>query len=51
MNTQSQSEEIKKLKVIILELIDVIQDMSIDCYGSIEKDTKTLNQIKELLQD
>jgi hypothetical protein len=51
MTTQSQSEEIKKLKAIILELIEVIQGMSIDRYGSIEKDTKTLYQIKELLQD
>jgi hypothetical protein len=51
MNTQKQSEEIKKLKLIILELIGVIQDISIDRDDRLEIDSRTLYELKNKLRD
>lgn len=51
MNTQSQSEEIKNLKLIILELIEVIRDISIDRGDRLEIDTRTLYELQNKLRD
>ncbi len=45
----SSEQEIKDLKSIILELIQIIEDISIDRYGRIEIDTRSLYELRQKL--